>query len=212
MEVETGKRRTYRLLIITTTFVALFYSLNLLAQDKEVQLVNNSTNTVSTSDPIRGYWELSGTYSENFSDKRITSWVSDNGMMVGTSRWIDVLNIEHTVSSSFKWDSPPQILYSGIDVKLGGSYVNNEYSTTERMKTGMKVYSFIGKEGESGKGNTDLLKMVKDNKLHESENKMAFFIPPNYYSGDTREMKIIVDCYIGRDHYITTFDYLFVDK
>ena len=189
----------------------LCFSFKLQAQDYSSS-TKNLQSSGSTSDPVKGYWELSGNYSENFSDNRITTWVSDNGMIVGTSRWDDLLNIEHTVSSSFKWDTPPQRLYSGIDIKFAGSYVNNEYSTTERMLTGMKVYSFVGKEGESGKSNTDLIKLVKDNKLHESENKISFFIPPNYYRGDAREMKIIVDCFIGRDHYVTTFDYLFVEQ
>ena len=52
----------------------------------------------------------------------------------------------------------------------------------------------------------------KDNKLHTAEVQQGKFIAPKHFMGEGTQIQIMVDCYIGKDHYITTYIYNFVES
>jgi hypothetical protein len=201
--------KNLRKILIKTTVTIFSISLNLFGQNQNFIIASNDNITKSHEiEPLCGYWELSGSKIDNFSDNKYTNWIRGNEIISGTCKWQDVLKIEHTVSSSFKWDQPAQKLVPGTNIKISGSYINDEYSTPNRVLTGIHITLDKSKNGVS----TDIIKLTKDNKQHYSEDKTALISIPNFYKGDNREINIIVDCYIGKDHYIATYTYLWVDS
>lgn len=160
-----------------------------------------------------GYWELTrSNYGTN--PTNITTWKSSEQSVTGTSSWKDFLEIIHTVSSSFKWDEPPEKMIPGKDIDLKGSYKNIEYSTTGTIKTGIKI--FIQNVGSPisnpGYDAINILKMTKDYKQHVSEVKNAKYNAPKYFRGKSKNIQLVVDCYIGSDHYVTTYIYDWVSS
>lgn len=165
---------------------------------------NNTEETI-------GYWELTGSnYGSN--PTKITKWNTSEQSVTGTSSWKDFLEIIHTISSSFKWEKPPEKMIPGMELNLKGSYVDNEYSTNGLVKTGIKI--FIEKVGDPisnpGYDAIDILKMTKDYKQHISEVKNAKYTAPKYFRGKSKDIQLVVDCYIGADHYVTTYVYNWV--
>jgi hypothetical protein len=160
-----------------------------------------------------GYWELAGSnYGTN--PTTITTWKISDQSVTGTSSWKDFLNIIHTVSSSFKWEKPPEKMTPGMELNLKGSYTDNEYSTNGLVKTGIKI--FIENVGSSisnpGYDAINILKMTKDYKQHISEVKNAKYSAPKYFRGKSKNIQLVVDCYIGSDHYVTTYIYDWVSS
>ncbi len=159
-----------------------------------------------------GYWELSGTNSA-FNPSKITNWKGGDQSLTGEAVWNDVLNIQHTVSSSFKWETPPERMVPGMELSLTGEYIDNEYSTTGRTATGIKIY--IDKVGtpinKPSYDAVDILKLNKDNRQHISEIKKNKFSAPKFYIGKSKDIQVIVDCYVGSDHYVSTYTYTWVD-
>lgn len=166
------------------------------------------------SEPVSGYWEFTGSKTDIYSADKNTLWDNNSDLIVATSTWIDMLKIEHTVSSSFKWEQPPQRLMPGSDNKISGNYINNEYSTPNRVLTGLRILIDRTNEAfsEANAGSTEILKVLKDNKQHVSEVKTGFFSAPKFFRGDTREIRLLVDCYIGKDHYVTTYTYNWIES
>ncbi len=206
---------TYNMLFIITVLTLLSMSLSSFGQEKITSASEKEfAYTDPGTDPVNGTWELSSTKIDLVSGANDTKWVNGEGLIVATSSWIDMLKIEHTVSSSFKWDNPPQKLVPGQDLKISGTYINNEYSTPNKILTGFKIYSDRDNQpfSEVIPSTWEIIKVLKDNKQHGSEVKTGFFPAPKYYQGDSKEMNIVVDCYIGKDHYVVTYIYMWGDS
>jgi hypothetical protein len=182
-------------------------------------MLNNFTNafnskfTVLGSEPMNGYWQLTDTKTETYNGAKYTQWTNGE-MITATSIWKDILNIEHTVASSFKWEQPPEKMMPGLEVSLSGTYDNIEYSTTNRVYTGIKI--FMDRAGVSFYNTSnDAIQVVnvnKDNKTHTAEIQKGKFISPKHFMGEGTQIQIMVDCFIGKDHYITTYIYNFVES
>jgi hypothetical protein len=160
-----------------------------------------------------GYWELNGT-NNAFNPSKVTNWTGGEQNLTGVSVWNDILNIQHTVSSSFKWEKPPERMVPGMEVNLTGEYIDNEYSTTGKTVTGIKIY--IDKIGTPiNKPSLDAIEIVKlnkDNKQHVSEARKNKFSAPKFYIGKSKDIQVIVDCYVGTDHYVSTYTYTWVNQ
>jgi hypothetical protein len=165
------------------------------------------------SEPMNGYWELSNSTSQAVDMARITKWTTGDNL-VALSVWKDILNIEHTVSSSFKWDTPPSKLMPGIEIQMAGKYENVEYSTPNRVLTGIKI--MVDKAGTNFMNSTSnaiqVVNLNKDNKQHSSELQNGKFLAPKHFIGEGNEIVITVDCFIGKDHYVSTYTYTFVES
>jgi hypothetical protein len=191
----------------------LFSTFSIYAQNENNPAPSGSPgeSTTTNNDESIGYWQLTG-QNNGFNPTKITKWNASEQAVTGISSWKDFLEIIHTVSSSFKWDKPPEKMIPGTDVDLKGTYKNIEYSTTGAIKTGIKI--FIEKVGdpisEPGYDAIDILKMTKDYKQHMSEVKNATYSPPKFFRGKSKDIQLVVDCYIGSDHYVTTYIYNWV--
>lgn len=160
-----------------------------------------------------GYWELSST-NNAFNPSKITNWTGSELSLTGQSVWKDILDIQHTVSSSFKWERPPERMVPGMEISLTGEYIDNEYSTTGKIVTGIKIY--IDKIGtpinKPSRDAIEVVKLNKDYKQHISEAKKNKFSAPKFYIGKSKDIQVIVDCYVGTDHYVSTYTYTWVDS
>lgn len=169
---------------------------------------SSSEEHSTVSEEAIGYWELN---TSNFTNNptKITKWNEAGTTLTGTSEWKDILDIIHTVSSSFKWDAPPERMVPGMELSLKGAYINNEYSTTGKVQTGIRIY--IDKVGAPIEKPTyeavPIVRLSKDNRQHMTEEANGKFSAPKYFRGTTKDIQVIVDCYIGSDHYVTTYEY-----
>lgn len=159
-----------------------------------------------------GYWELSGT-DNAFNPSKITNWTGNEQNLTGQSVWKDLIDIQHTVSSSFKWEKPPVRMIPGVELSLEGEYIDNEYSTTGKTQTGILIH--IDKIGTPvNKPSIDAIEVVKLNKndkQHLSEVKKNRFNVPKFYIGKSKDIQVIVDCYVGNDHYVSTYTYTWIN-
>lgn len=160
-----------------------------------------------------GYWELSNS-NNAFNPSKITNWSGAEQNMTAISQWKDILNIEHTVSAGFKWEKPPEKMVPGVQLNLSGEYIDNEYSTTGKIPTGIKIY--IDKVGtpinKPSMDAVDIVKVSKDYRQHTSEAKTSKFSAPKFFIGKSKDIQVIVDCYIGSDHYVSTYTYTWVNS
>ena len=158
-----------------------------------------------------GNWVLTGVESKAFNGINITKWKANDLQIVGTTSWKDKIEIIHTVESGFKWQEPPQNMQPGAYLNLEAVYTNIDYSTTANINTGIKM--FFGRVGSDYKtpeaNSVEILKLNKDNKQYANEVKKGFFYAPNMLFDATNMCQLIVDCYVGKDHYVTTYTYLY---
>ncbi|RPI15621.1 MAG: hypothetical protein EHM58_13620 [Ignavibacteriae bacterium] len=174
---------------------------------------NNTKFAAFDAEPINGYWQLSDTKTETYNGAKYTQWTTGE-TITATSVWKDILNIEHTVASSFKWEPPPDKMLPGLEITMSGIYDNIEYSTPNRVFTGIKI--FMDRAGASFYNvSSDAVQVVnvnKDNKTHTAELQKGRFIAPKHFTGEGMQIQITVDCFIGKDHYITTYIYNFIES
>lgn len=156
-----------------------------------------------------GNWVLSGVESKVYNGVNVTKWNTVGTELTGLCSWKDVLTIEHTVISSFKWQDPPKSMQPGSYLNLEAVYTNVDYSTTANINTGVKM--FFERVGASylsmGATSLEVLKLNKDNKQYTNEVKKGFFYAPKTLFDETKDCQLIVDCYVGKDHYVTTYTY-----
>jgi hypothetical protein len=202
------------LLVILVTFilVALIFALQTQAQEISLGDDNNSPTGASIKTELTtGSWVMTDVKTHQYNRGYITKWESTSNEITGLCSWKDILDIVHTVSSGFKWDPPPQTMRPGTFLNIDAKYINNEYSTTAKMLTGIKMS--IDKVGSSYMANSpdaiEVMKVSKDNKQYSSEDKKGFFNAPKTLFDDTNQCQLIIDCYIGQDHYVTTYTYTY---
>jgi hypothetical protein len=162
-----------------------------------------------SGDLTTGNWVLTDRRTEVFNKANVTQWSGSEQNLLGLCQWEDVLNIVHTISGGFKWEEPPRTMAPGTDVKFAVGYVNDEYSTDNKVLIGIKVRvdNTTADYYTASPKAVDVLKLTKDNKNYSSETKTVYFSAPKTLLGESNEIQFMVDCYIGQDHYVSTYTY-----
>ncbi|MCX7878703.1 MAG: hypothetical protein N2510_08720 [Ignavibacteria bacterium] len=173
---------------------------------------NDPYNTAGGSNPSEltsGAWILTDVEQKAYNEVGITKWEKSGNEIVSLCQWKDILDIIHTVNAGFKWMEPSSYLKPGSLMEFQASYINKEYSTTTNLKTGIRV--FFDRKDASYKSNSIeavyVLNVSKYNKYYSSEDKREVFTVPKYLFDDSNECVLIVDCYVGGDHYVTKYTY-----
>ena len=158
-----------------------------------------------------GNWVLTNVKQEAYNKQSITQWTPSGTLEVNAvCSWKDILDIIHTVDAGFKWQEPPKKMQPGSYMNLEAVYSNNEYSTTGKINLGIKMFfDAVGTNYLAANPTSiEVLKVSKDNKQYNSEVKKGFFYAPkNLFDESSNECQLIIDCYIGKDHYVTTYTY-----
>ena len=178
-------------------------------ETNEVKIETNKGAGFSREELAGGSWVLTGVESATLNGINITKWNAGNTGLNGACMWIDKLNIEHTVESGFKWQEPPQMMQPGTYLNLEAVYTNIDYSTTAPINTGIKMFFASTKSDVKvmDDNSLEVLKLNKDNKQYANEVKKGFFYAPNTYFDETNNCQLVIDCYIGKDHYVTKYQY-----
>lgn len=199
---------------ITFTHILIILMMGLVsAQAQELTISNTNSEGAGTfrAELTGGAWVLTNTEQSVHNGTNLTKWVSNSTEAGGTLSWKDMLDIIHTVNSGFKWQDPPKTMLPGTYLNLEAIYTNLDYSTSSNVKTGIKI--FIDKVGTSymamNPDGIDVLKVNKDNAHYSNEVKKGFFNAPKTLFDETNQCQLIVDCYIGKDHYVTTYTYTY---
>jgi hypothetical protein len=129
-----------------------------------------------------------------------------------TSSWKDYLDIEHTIRSGFKWDAPPEKLLPGKEIKISGAFEDKEFSTCAKIQTGIKIYLSEKQKGflHPNAVISNVLNVKKDAKVHSSEVNSGMFAAPKLTNKENNVIHLTIDCYIGSDHFVSTYTYLWV--
>ncbi len=159
-----------------------------------------------------GNWVLTDRKTELFNVSNITEWSGSEQNLNAVCQWKDVLNIIHTVSGAFKWQEPPRTMAAGSYNKFAATYINDEYSTDNRVLLGVKVKidNITSDYSAAGPGSIDILRLTKDNRNYSNETKTGYFTAPKTLIGESNEMVMMVDCFVGQDHYVSTYTYTWV--
>jgi len=198
------------LLIVLVTFLlaALIFTLQTFGQ--EVSNDNYPTGAGIT-ELTSGYWVLVDAKTNVYNTQGLTTWENKSNNISGEYTWKDFLDIVHTVNSGFKWENPPQTMQPGNFLNIEAKYVNNEYSTPSKIPTGIKM--FIDRNGANALKESvesiEIMRVAKDNKHNNSEVKKGFFVVPKTLFDESAKCDLVVDCFIGQDHYVTTYTYVY---
>jgi len=194
-------------LLITSFFLVFALSVN--AQSLVTNDPNNEGAGTSTEELVGGSWVLTNVESKTYNGVNLTKWNTTENNIDGLYSWKDILEIIHTVNSGFKWQAPPKNMQPGTYMNLEAVYTNMDYSTTASINTGIKMFfERAGASYQVMESNAiEVLKMNKDNKQYANEVKKGFFYAPKTFFDGTNQCQLIVDCYIGKDHFVTTYTY-----
>lgn len=187
---------------------SLFAQENLTYNNLEQAFVETYNDDIKEA--IKGSWIFTGSWGEVLNKTKYTDWIGNDNNLIGNSRWKDILSIQHTISCSFSWISPPNVLTPGNEVLLSASYINNEYSSTSKIFSGIRI---VLEKGEiiSDNKSSEILFMKKDNLNKNNETKLGNLFIPKYYKGDPEQILIFIDCFIGNDHYRMFYSYRWVE-
>jgi hypothetical protein len=178
---------------------------------QDLTITNTNTEGAGTykAELTSGAWVLTTVDQKAYNGTTLTKWNGSTNEVGGELAWKDMLDIIHTVNSGFKWQAPPQQMQPGSYLNLEAIYTNVDYATSSNVKTGIKM--FIDKAGADYKVTNEeaieILKVNKDNKQYANEVKKGFFSAPKTLFDETNQCQLIVDCFIGKDHYVTTYTY-----
>ena len=175
----------------------------------EMTASGNYNNTYNESP--NGYWTLTATNTEIAGGTKEKKWSGNPGDISIVMRWIDGLSIQHSLSCRFKWGEPPKEIRPGNEVRMSGTYINTDYSTTNKVLTGINIVLDKIYTGENKLSNepNEIMKISRDNKNYENETKAGFVDAPktgNKNSG----LKLSINCYAGNAKYTTTYTYSWV--
>lgn len=212
MSYKDDSKKTLKfsiILFIVSALMALVLNVN----SQELTTTNTDNQSAGTYglELTGGSWVLSGVEQKAYNGTNLTKWKAASNEIDGTYSWKDILDIIHTVNSGFKWEEPPKSMRPGDYLNLEAIYSNLDYSTPSNVKTGIKM--FIDKVGTnymiSNPDAIEILKVNKDNKQNMTEVKKGFFDAPKTLFDETRQCQLIVDCWVGKDHYVTTYTYTY---
>lgn len=206
--------KTYRMIKIQV-FLLLTAAVLFMTQLNAQTLINSEESNQgagsSSEELAGGSWVLTNVESKSINTSNITKWSPKGTEAVGDCSWKDILEIVHTVSSGFKWQAPPQTMQPGSYMNLEAVYTNIDYATTAKINTGIKI--FIERAGANylimESNGIEVLKLNKDNKQYSNEVKKGFFYAPKSLFGSSNECQLVVDCYVGKDHYVTSYSYTY---
>ncbi len=90
-------------------------------------------------------------------------------------------------------------------------YTNVDYRPTANINTGVKMFfpSTNSDVRQMSPDAVEILKLNKDNKQYANEVKKGFFYAPQTLFDETNKCQLVVDCYVGKDHYVTTYTYVY---
>lgn len=207
-EISTSNENSTNVIILDETVSEKQSTENKSSESKEVV---KEQEKFSQEELSGGNWVLSGVETKSLNGVNITKWQSNNNELRGNCSWKDVLDIIHTVESGFKWQDPPKNMQPGSYLNLEAIYTNLDYSTTAPINTGIKIFFASTKADVKvmSKGALEVLKLNKDNKQYANEVKKGFFYAPITYFDETNKCQLVVDCYVGKDHYVTTYTYVY---
>lgn len=192
---------------IITLIIAVVFPINAqnIGGDKDVKITSSDTKT----DLMSGIWVLTETNTSKFNNANVTKWGGFEQNISANCVWVDILNIEHSISCSFKWLDPPKTMNPGKDTKFGIEYIYNDYASTNKVVYGIKAKldNFSADYMAAGPNALEVARLTKDNKNYNSETKTLYFTAPKQFLGETNQMQLIVDCYMGQDHYVTYYTY-----
>lgn len=209
MSYKDDSRKTLRLsilLFIVSALMALVININ-------GQGLNNDNQSAGTyaTELTGGSWVLTDVEQKSHNGINLTKWKGAQNEIDGAYSWKDILDIVHTVNSGFKWEEPPKNMRPGDYLNIEAIYNNLDYSTTSNVKTGIKI--FIDRVGTNymvpNSDAIEILKVNKDNRQNLTEVKKGFFNAPETLFDDTKQCQLIIDCYVGKDHYVTTYTYTY---
>ncbi len=197
-------------LIILLAFVLPAAAQNSISTDKKIVAGGEHEKTELAS----GNWVLTDRRMDVFNEANVTQWSGSEQNLNAVCQWKDVLSIIHTISGSFKWQEPPRSMAPGSYNKIAASYINDEYSTDNRVLLGVKVKidNITSDYSAAGPGSIDILRLTKDNRNYSNETKTGYFTAPKTLVGESNEMVMMVDCYIGQDHYVSTYTYTWIGE
>ena len=193
---------------ILAPVILVVLCLSVYAQDEPVKVEGAG---LTGTELAGGSWVLTNVEQKSYNKTGTTNWQTTGNQAEGVCSWKDVLEIVHTVNSGFKWQEPPQRMQPGTYMNLEAIYTNNEYSTTGKMNMGVKM--FFDKVGANymamNSNGMEVLRMNKNYSQNATEVKKGFFYAPKTYFDDSNQCQLIVDCYVGQDHYVTTYTYTY---
>ena len=193
--------------LAVTIILAFVLPLNaqVVGGDKDVTVTSGDSKT----ELANGVWVLTGTNTSKFNNANITKWGGYEQNISANCSWIDILNIEHSISCSFKWLDVPKTMSPGAATKFAVEYVYDDYASTNKIVHGIKAkFDDAGADYlAAGPNVLDIVKLTKDNKNYSSETKTLYFIAPKTFLGETNQIQLMVDCFMGQDHYVTYYTY-----
>lgn len=208
------KYKIPKILLFTAVIAAFTLQVNSQNLVNENTTNDNTTNEgagLSKEELVGGNWILTNVESKSFNGVNITKWQANNNELQGNCSWKDMLGIVHTVESGFSWQDPPKKMQPGSYLNLEAVYTNIDYSTTTQLNTGIKMF-FAGTYSDfkvMEPNAVEILKVNKDNKHYANEVKKGFFYAPKNYFDETNMCNLVVDCYVGKDHYVITYTYTY---
>lgn len=192
------------------------YSQNLVVNNDQNTVTINTTNegagfSANMEELTSGMWVLTNTETKILNGVNITKWETANNELLGITSWKDMLNIIHTIESGFKWQEPPKYMQPGTYMNLEAIYTNLDYSTTANINTGIRI--LIGRTGMDylvqEQNTIDVLKLNKNSFQYTNEIKKGFFYAPKKFFDESNTCQLIIDCYTGKDHYLTIYTYTY---
>ena len=193
--------------LVFTIILAVVLPLNgqVLGGDKDVTVTSSDTKT----DLMNGLWVLTETNTSKFNNANVTKWGGFEQNLSANCVWTDILNIQHSISCSFKWLDVPKTMAPGKDTKFGIEYIYDDYASTNKVVYGIKAKldNVSADYLAAGPNALDIARLTKDNKNTNSETKTLYFTAPKTFLGESNQMQLIVDCYMGQDHYVSTYTY-----
>ncbi len=216
----TKMKTLYKISATLALATAMFFFCNL--ANAQIKIESASQNSLTETpemmenapDMTNGFWLLSNTEKNVFNAQKDMVWKAENDALLASRKWVDYLSVEHTVNCGFNIDTPPDKIAPGQEFILSGSFTNYEYSTTTNVRVGVKVsmQRDLKKNTKLHREATEIFKIAKDFKQHNTEAKSGVVITPRRYLGDDKTLKICVDYYVGPDHYITTYIYNWIES
>jgi len=155
-----------------------------------------------------GYWRLSGTDTEFSGVQSGGMWDGNPGDISISLKWKDRLQIVHTVNCRYQWETPPVEIKPGENIRMAGTYINNEYSTTSKLGMGLSIGLHKVNVNDTKISNqpNEFVRIVRDSKNYENETKVGLVQAPRTGNKNT-ELQLTVQCYAGGTKYTTTYTY-----
>jgi hypothetical protein len=206
-------RKKLNLSIIITFVILVLTTLTLSSNGQNVTTNTGDNQSAGKygAELTGGNWVLTSTDFKSYNGTNLTKWSGEKNEIGGLYSWKDILDIIHTVYSGFKWEAPPQAMKPGSYLNLEAIYTNLDYSTTSNVKTGIKIYidrvgaNYLSANPEA----VEILKVNKDGKQNLTEVKKGFFDAPKTLFDETNQCELVVDCFVGKDHFVTKYIYTY---